>query len=144
MEYKFYDPPLDFFGLSEESETRATRQEILALAEQAYYSGEQCLAEIDYELHFGCCHDLVINRFVIEGFNDGPRSLKYGGPVAVYRECIRRNMTVNQLWGRNKPEETLEQRYKMPYEDCIAQLKKWREGALECVREYQQAQQQQK
>ena len=130
MLYKYYDPPLDFFSPGEESETRATRQEILALAEQARKSGEETLAEIEYELHFGCCHSLSVNCHHAEGISDGQRSLKYGGPVAVYRECLRRNMTVNQLWGINKPEKTLEQHYKMPYEDCISQLMKWRANWL--------------
>ena len=163
MKYPYYDPPLKFYTYydepDEEPETRATIEDILALEEESDINGNLSLAEIDYELHFGLsiAFDLTINR--IEEFNYNPYVISRGGSVAVYRECIRRNLDVDQLLKtgvipsdkatmldrvhcKASGQVTIERRLHRSREKCIAYLNERRKAILEWQRQRQQTQQQ--
>ena len=154
MQYKFYDPPLNYYPChhSKSRETRATLDDILAIEKASFFNGDALLAELDYQIHFGHDTDISTRGRYIEAPEYGEIALCYGGSVAVYRECIKRNITINQLFGfddsATKVETPIELLYecdmpigKCTHEDCLAYLKKRREELLERQRQRQQTQQ---
>ena len=171
MQYKFYDPPLDLFPGQDKAHPEAVklRNELIALENNSFKNLDAAIARYDYELHFN--HHVYIhyseNVHTVEGLYLGELALCHGGSVAVYRECIKRNMNVDQLLGLvgyrypNLPPFlecnytsaiSLEEAYlgevpgdypedytadAIAHEDVIAYIKKRREEALEWQRQRQ-------
>ena len=164
MQYKFYDPPLNFFSIpsdSQKPEDRATIEDILKIEEASRRNFDRELALIDYALQLGFITEFYIDADSILScrpciINYNRIAICYGGSVAIYRECIKRNVTILQLFGIDDPEEeeeTIEEycyydipeeEYTRPgysHEDCIAFLKERREEYLARQRWIQQAKQ---
>ncbi|MCR5336201.1 MAG: hypothetical protein K6E42_06565 [Synergistes sp.] len=152
MKYTFYDPPLKyscFQKLNDPPETRASEEDIKKLEEESVGNYDVDLALIDYALHFG--HVTVLDYY--SGMIDGiglcyPEvAFCYGGCVAVYRECIKRNISINKLFGydncKNKEETPIAEFYGCKtYEECVEKLKARREeilGYQRYLREHQPA-----
>ncbi len=169
MLYKYYDPPLRFYDADnfyigdQGLETRATIDDILKLEQESESNGDLALASIDYELHFGLTipfnfsindHTLDDREYALEY---KPYVLSRGGRVAVYRECIKRNIDADRLLntGAISADEAneedwcagivtgqipIEESLHGPRDECITYLKKKREEILEWQRQHQQAQ----
>ena len=155
MKYKYYDPLLDCLE-DEEPDTKVTIGDIVKLEEESESNGDLALASIDYELHFGL--SISFGCYCEEGYDYTREALLRGGSVAVYRECIKRNLDVDQLFETGfvtadkatkkdwdswcvSGQRTIEKAYRMPHEECIVYLKKKRAEILEWQRQRQQAQQ---
>lgn len=103
MQYKYYDPPLDLFPGrdNEHPEAVKLRNELIKLEDESFRNFDETIARYEYEIQFGY-HVRILydkNRHIIEGPDLGKLALCRGGSVAVYRECIKQNATVDQLLG---------------------------------------------
>ncbi len=149
MEYKYYDPPL-----SRTKDERATISDIIKLEEESDLNDDLTLAWIDYKLHFGL--SVHLDAHYIEGYDYRSETLRRGGSVAVYRECIKRNLNVDQLFENGlvladqatrddwdkfnvSGQRPIEKAHNMPHDECITYLKKLRGEALERQRKRQQS-----
>ena len=93
------------------------------LDRETYGSNEWIVAECDYLL---CLH--VYDKLSPYTFDDHRycQVIRHGGSIAVYRECVRQNKTIDELLNTGETPLTLEAAFDDDQEavdECIAKLR---------------------
>ena len=137
MAYPYYDPPLKVPNiLDPNGDERARIDDVKKIDNMSVENYDLELIEVEYILHFG-------TRPYLEDYLYSTQyrqlALLHGGRASVLLECLKRNVTVSELWEIDDP--ALERTIETSKDERIKKLNERRTWLLEQKSKLRQRQQ---